>query len=330
MGSSIAPERILHELANLWVDLAKEDSAKGSTGVLRAVTLTLIVLAEESDDAVAIGETLATLMPEHPARAIVVRVRPGGERSLQSRVFAQCWTPFGQRRHICCEQVGIETSEASLAEVPSVILPLAVPDLPVVLWCRSAGLAAHPAFGEMAALAGKIILDGALFPDAAAALRHMQKTVDAGRALGDLSWTRMTPWRELIARVFDNRDCLANLSQVSRVQVKYPSTQGGPSVAALYLAAWLRAGIEAAGSRPDLRLEPGSEMRVEIAAGGLSFSLSQSEGQCAEVRINDIVSRTRLRTASECELLREELSIPGRDPVFEKTLADAVRLALSS
>jgi len=74
MSSTVAPERILKDLSNLWVDLAKQNGDDGSTGVLRACTMTLLVLADESDDAQAIGKTLAQHMPLHPNRAIVVRV----------------------------------------------------------------------------------------------------------------------------------------------------------------------------------------------------------------------------------------------------------------
>ena len=70
-GGTIAPESILHDMADLWVTLGKE--GEGDAGVLRACSMTLVVAAEESDDAQAIGETLAALMPEHPSRAIVIR-----------------------------------------------------------------------------------------------------------------------------------------------------------------------------------------------------------------------------------------------------------------
>ena len=43
--------------------------------------MTLIVVVEEERDAQAIGETLASLMHEHPSRAIVLRVRAGEEPS---------------------------------------------------------------------------------------------------------------------------------------------------------------------------------------------------------------------------------------------------------
>ena len=98
MSSTVAPERILRDLSNLWVDLARQEGETGS-GVLRACTMTLLVACGEADDAQAIGEIVARLMPQHPSRAIVVRVTPSREWALDARVFAQCWTPFDERRH---------------------------------------------------------------------------------------------------------------------------------------------------------------------------------------------------------------------------------------
>src|ERR1035441_6268498 len=111
-GGTIAPERILHDMADLRVSLGKQ--GEGDAGVLRACSMTLAIAAEESDDAQAIGETLAALMPEHPSRAIVIRFRAEDQRSLTARVFAQCWMPFGHRQQICCEQIEITASDASL------------------------------------------------------------------------------------------------------------------------------------------------------------------------------------------------------------------------
>src|SRR5436190_21954292 len=155
MSTTVAPEKILRELSQLWSAEAKQ----GEAGVLRACSMTLVVLAEESDDASALGETIAALMPEHPARAILIRLRGGGERELSERVYQQCWKPFGQRRQICCEQIEITASDAALADLPSVILPLAVPDLPVILWCRSSRLEQRPEFGAISRMATKAVMD---------------------------------------------------------------------------------------------------------------------------------------------------------------------------
>src|SRR5581483_8635333 len=124
MSATVAPEKILKELANLWVSLGKQSEGESGAGVLRACSMTLLVLTEQSDDLMALGETIAALMPEHPARAIVVRLSGAGERGLTERVYSQCWMPFGQRRQICCEQVEITASDAALRDLWSVVLPL--------------------------------------------------------------------------------------------------------------------------------------------------------------------------------------------------------------
>ena len=115
MGGSIAPEKILRELSDLWVTLSKETHGDAADGALRACSMTLVALTEESDDIAELGETIAALMPQHPARAIVARLRGAGERMLSERVSAQCWMPFGQHRKVCCERVEITATDAALA-----------------------------------------------------------------------------------------------------------------------------------------------------------------------------------------------------------------------
>ena len=162
-----------------------------------------------------------------------------GVQTCALPIYQQCWKPFGQRQQICCEQIEITASDAALADLPSVILPLAVPDLPVILWCRSARLVRRPEFGEIARMATKVVIDSAAAgdanKDAADAMVYMADAVRRGGIFADLAWTRLTRWRETLARVFENRDTLARLSEVDSVQVRF-----GPSyeTAAWYLAAW--------------------------------------------------------------------------------------------
>lgn len=317
MTSAVAPERILHDLSALWVDLGKQDAATG--GVLRACTMTLVVLAALEDDQQAIGEVIARLMPEHPSRAIVIRVTPSEERSLDARVFAQCWTPFGERRHICAEQIEITTARAALDEVPSVILPLTIPDLPVVLWSRGAHLFEMAGFEDIAALATKVLVDGGKF-------EKLQSRIARGQAVGDLAWTRLTRWRELISRIFENRG-LASLPRVSEIKMAFGASRHSTQ----YLAAWLLDSVRRAGADPKLEVQwDTADKRIEIISPDLRVSLSQCPGECAEIRINDVATQAALQEPSECALLSEELAIPGHDPVFERVLHAAAQLALSS
>ncbi|MDE3168407.1 MAG: glucose-6-phosphate dehydrogenase assembly protein OpcA [Acidobacteriota bacterium] len=323
MSATVAPEKILHDLAALWV----EEGKQGSAGVLRACSMTLVVMAEESDDASALGETLAALMPEHPARTILVRLRGGSERTLSERVYQQCWMPFGQRRQICCEQIELVASDAALGDLPSVLLPLVVADLPVILWCRSPRLSAMPEFGDIARLATKVVLDSAAFGEPEAAIARMAEAQARGMRIADLAWTRVTRWREMLARVFENREMLARLSGVAEVKVDCGARH---ETSAWYLAAWTRNALAAAGLAPAVTVVRNSEaIRVELSGPGLRVAL-RCDGGTLIVTVNDLTNQTHLEPASDYLLMREELGVARRDTVFERTLSTAARLAVSS
>jgi glucose-6-phosphate dehydrogenase assembly protein OpcA len=323
MSATVAPASILKELAALWT----QQGQPGDAGVLRACTMTLLVIAEAASDAAALGETIAALMPQHPARTILIRLLGEGERALSQRVYQQCWKPFGQRQQICCEQIEITASDAALADLPSVILPLAVPDLPVILWCQSARLVQRPEFGEIAGMATKVAIDSAAAADPADAIRRMADGVRSGGILADLAWTRLTRWRETLARVFENRDTLARLSEVDSVQVRFGP---GYETAAWYLAAWAVNALASVGqvvtpvfSRQD------ESLRLELSGGTFRVELSRQEERLVTV-VNEQSNCTSLPRPTDYLLMREELGIVRRDPVFEAALASAARLAVSS
>ena len=91
MTSAIQPDKILHELSELWDQLDQEQANSG--GVLRACAMTLVVTADDEHDAENVRRTLGVLMHDHPSRAIVLTARYGSE--TDARVFAECWKPFG-------------------------------------------------------------------------------------------------------------------------------------------------------------------------------------------------------------------------------------------
>ncbi|MBZ5622202.1 MAG: glucose-6-phosphate dehydrogenase assembly protein OpcA [Acidobacteriia bacterium] len=342
MSATVAPDHILKELADLWVSLGKEGQSEGGAGVLRACSMTLVVLAEESDDVMALGETIAALMPEHPARAIVVRLRGAGERALTERVYSQCWMPFGQRRQICCEQIELTASDASLADLPSVVLPLAVPDLPLILWCRTPRLLGMPEFHQIAAMARKVVVDSAKVPDPELALGRMAELSRLGVLLGDLSWTKLTRWREMLSQVFENQQYLGQLARISSVRVSFGEDH---EVAARFMAVWIANALADVGVRAETAVKPedaaggGSPsrpaiarsrvpvtLRVSLAGGGLSVELVR-EADRLVITVNGFSHCTNLPQPSDYLLMREELGIVRHDAVFERTLASAARLA---
>src|SRR5207248_1358896 len=106
--------------------------------------------------------------------------------------------------------------------VPGVVLPLLVADLPVILWSRLPRLFGTPALNELSRIATRTIVDSAAFPEAAAALRLLAAS---GIALGDLAWTRLTRWRELIAQIFENPAYAAHLPAIAAVTISHPGAK---------------------------------------------------------------------------------------------------------
>jgi glucose-6-phosphate dehydrogenase assembly protein OpcA len=328
MGGSIAPEKILRELSDLWVNLSKETNGDAADGALRACSMTLVALTEETDDVAELGETIAALMPEYPARAMVVRLRGAGERMLSERVSAQCWMPFGQHRKVCCEQVEITATDAALADLPSVVLPLAVADLPLILWCRSSRILEMPEFQPIAAMAQRVILDSARLPNPRAALQRLADRSVHGVLMGDFSWTRLTRWRELLSQVFENRQNLAALAGISKVTV---NATGEPPTAAWYLGAWVMDALALAGIHPEFQMAFKGASPAELASlqlSGADFSAElERRGARLIVTAGGLAHCNHLPASTEYSLLAEELRIVGHDAVFERTLASAQRLA---
>lgn len=296
--------------------------------------MTLTVLMEEGDDVAAVGETLGRLMRDHPSRAIVVLVPPSGDRILDAHVLAQCWMPFGKREQICCEQVRITVSEASFPDLPSVLLPLTAPDLPVFLWCRSPRLFRLPGFPAIEQAVGKLIVDSNAFDEPAAILAELA-AMRASERVADLAWTRLTRWRELIAQAFENRNHHGCLQSISRVRVSYAGARAPTD--AYYLAAWLLMGLEKGGGHARVELEcagahgPEPLCGVGLTAGESTeerFSVARAQDGAVDVKIDGLSCRTMFEAPSDYVMLREELSIYGRDPVFDEVLPRAAAIAV--
>jgi glucose-6-phosphate dehydrogenase assembly protein OpcA len=324
MATAVKPEKILKDLGNLWVDLGKQDP----NGVLRACAMTLIVVVDEAHDAAAVGETIAALIHEHPSRAVVLRVRRGDAPDLEANVFAQCWMPFGRRQQICCEQIEIVSSVGSLADVPPVVRGLIAPDLPVVLYCPSENLWWLPQFQALLPLINKLILDSYGMPGSLRVLSYLSSLPQAGSLRkADLAWSRLTPWRESVARIFDEPSRSRMIYELTEVQILYRASEEPASV--YYLAGWfmhvLGAGVKlkiAAAS--GVGSEFASIARVGLVGPRMEACIELMDASTVEVRVNGEREQvTVYPPMTEYEALRQELAVVGRDPVFE----DVVGLA---
>jgi glucose-6-phosphate dehydrogenase assembly protein OpcA len=312
----IDPEKILRDLRDLWAQLAKDQGSLG--GVLRACSMTLIVVAEPDDeaDAESARKTIGVLMHGHPSRAIVLTPREGGDFS--GRVFAECWMPFGGQQQICSEGIEITADSEQTDEVARLLVPLIAPDLPVVLWCRGPRAFLDRSLDPLFPLANKIIFNTRAVRHPSSAIEFLRRMRKDGRQVADLAWTRLTGWREAVAHLMDA--CPGGWLAAASGEVRIEYGGGRPGTRSLYFARWIERALPAV----NITLVPiagGPGMHSVVFAGcGAETSVRLGEGSSLEVRTAERSYSAVLPPDSEECLMREELSILGKDPIFERVL----------
>jgi glucose-6-phosphate dehydrogenase assembly protein OpcA len=307
----INPETILKDLRNLWLDLGRENEVSG--GVLRACGMTLVVATDNAADMDELRHLLGVLMHNHPARAIVLKL--DGKEGLNATVFSQCWMPFGKHQQICAEGIEISAGFPELYHVAQLLLPLIVSDLPAVLWCRGPRVFSGDAFAPLLPLVQKIIVDSTTVEDPYAAVAAVRDLRKQGRLVADLSWTKLTGLRELIASLFDE----GTAANIKSARIVY----GGdaPTVSALYFHSWMERALPGARVTLEQRGEGTRSIRSIVLEGDCEVTLTRPDKATLEVQCGGRTRRSSLVLISEETLMSEELSILGPDPVFDKVLA---------
>ncbi len=311
---TVKPDAILHELAQLWNNMTKPQPGEApeeySAGSLRACAMTLHVVVNEEDDPAGLDKTLEMVMHAHPNRAIVVRLR-GDSDTLTSRVSSRCWMPVGHHREVCCEQVELSASLNRLVDLPGIIAPLAAPDVPRVVWFRSARLESAPDISGLLALGDKLIVDSER--PGAPTFADLRVLSGAGYVVADLAWTRLTRIRQLVAQLFEDY----GPGKIRKVLIQYSGAE--PSAGARYMQAWLRSSLPDAEVNLSGAAAEGSGEIVHISVDGSGLSIKLQRG-CAEYETGTLRQRANLAGGEDNDLLREELGIMSRDEIYERAL----------
>lgn len=316
------PEKILRALGQVWTSLGEEERQQGKPTVLRACAMTLIVVTDEEDlESATATQTLTELMHAHPSRAIVLRSEKDAENGLAARVFAQCWKPFGKAQQICCEQIEISVHPDRVPDVGPTLLGIVVPDLPVVVWCRqnsvlrqSTKILGPTALDSVLPLATKVIVDtrGTNLAESIAVLAEWRKQ---GHVVGDLEWTRLTAWRETLATAFSEDPKILQQGVVQSARIEYA---GEPLPAsARYMAAWLKRGFPIEPSFVHATENGVGITRVTLSGADVLIDLTQTGPVCLKLQTRDQQRRVSLAGSSFYELMHEELTILGPDPIFD-------------
>jgi glucose-6-phosphate dehydrogenase assembly protein OpcA len=344
--------RVEEELRALW----SATPAPGEMPRARACTMNLVVVAPSPALAASWVPVVEEVILTIPARAVVVALDPDGADGLDASVSAVCAPSAGGGGPVCSERVTLEAGGAVCERIASCVSALCTSDVPTTLVWIGRVHVDDPVFEPLARDACRVVLDASQgsLAGLASLASWARARAEADRAgLADLAWTRLAPWQELCARMFDEPHLRALAWHVTGLTLVQASGKGTPlGSEGTLLLGWFatrlgwRAGTLAGKlrlSRSDgapisasLRADSASKapagtlqvVRVEASSGGASMraAIERDPGSDAatwrlEVTGADgetrrIEQHVRLTAWTPAALLERTLHRPTRDPAL--------------
>lgn len=226
--------------------------------------------------------TLEGLAERHPSRTVILVPRPEGDESrIAADVSVRCF-PVGDRA-VCGEVIELHLHGDRALAPASIVLPLAISDLPVFLRWRGEPAFDAAQWDQLLAVADRVVVDSSEWDE----LRYRELADAFDRtAISDIAWARTYDWRLELAGYWPGiRD------QEIRI--------AGPRAEASLLRGWLASRL----GRPVRAVEPAGELSVRLG--------------------NEQLPAPREEQRSPSDLLSSELDRFGRDRVYEAAVVAA-------
>jgi glucose-6-phosphate dehydrogenase assembly protein OpcA len=284
--------------------LSAERRAAG--GVASGLALTLIAIVDERE--IKAAESAVTIASSaHPCRLLlIVRYDVTDQRSrLDAEVIVGGRLGPG-------EAVAMRMRGRLALHAESVVMPLLAPDVPVVTWWQTTPpdqIASDP----LGVVADRRITDAAETPDPIAELAVRADDYAPGDT--DLAWTRITPWRTLVASAFDT---LRDDIRATGARIAAPATD--PSAA--LLGGWLTARLGIAPERQEASGNRISAVEIRLSDGG-AIEITRENGNARMCRSGMPERTMPLVVRSLGEELAEELRRLDPDQPYAAALAAA-------
>ena len=298
------------------IDLTDTTSSKINSGLVEArraigtgaigMVLTLVIVTDEGSAYDAL-KAAGDASREHPSRILAVIRRPG--RSPRARAEARLDAEIRVGSDAGTgETVLLRLHGELAAQAQSVVLPLLLPDAPVVVWWPE-NAPDNAAKDPLGALAQRRITDAVSAESPVEQLGVRAASYTPGDT--DLAWTRITPWRSMLAAALDQRRV-----KVTAAVVEGESYNPSAELLALWLADRLNIKVDrVVTDGPGL-----TAVRLHTAGGDVT--LERSDGLLATLSMPDQPDRmVALKRRETSELIAEELRRLDPDDIY----ASAVR-----
>ncbi len=266
-----------------------------------AMDMVLTALVVTDDETV--GESLRTaaaLSREHPSRVIGIVL---GDGRGHPRVDAT--VRVGE--NAAGESILLRLSGPLTKHAESVVLPLLLPDSPVVVWWPGKP-PTNPSEDPIGRLAQRRLTDAEASDSPVRTLKTTARHYSPGDT--DLSWTRLTPWRALLAAALDQATGTVHRGSVEA---------GSGNPAARLLTAWLQSRLRVPVTERRSEGEQIARVVLETDAGDVTIERIDAE-TCLFSIPGAAPRHVPLGPRTLAELLAEDLRRLDADDVYHETL----------
>ncbi|MGW1429029.1 glucose-6-phosphate dehydrogenase assembly protein OpcA [Streptomyces sp. NPDC002431] len=297
------------------IDLTETTSSKINQALVAArraigtpaigMVLTLVIVTDEENAYDAL-KSAGDASREHPSRIIAVIKRVS--RSARSRRDARLDAEVRVGSDAGTGETVVLRLHGELVDhAQSVVLPLLLPDAPVVVWWPQ-DAPADAAKDPLGALAQRRITDAYAAEHPGSELAVRADAYSPGDT--DLAWTRITPWRSMLAAALDQQQV-----QVVSATVEGESENPSCELLAMWLADRLQVPVERTVSAgPGL-----TAVRMETKNGVIV--LDRPDGSLATLSMQGQPDRAvALKRRETSELLAEELRRLDPDNTYAATV----------
>ncbi len=270
--------------------------------------LTLVVIAEEADIEAAVAAANEA-SHEHPCRVVVVAPRPTKSDTAHLDAQIRVGGDAG-----ASEVVVLRTAGPLLEHTDTLVMPLLLPDAPIVVWWPQGGPdqpTAHP----VGAMAQRRITDTTTAEDPEGMLGRLAESFRPGDT--DLAWARVTLWRGLIAAAVEQPPYEPVTAVTIEGQAQHTSLN--------LLAAWLGAKLRCPAT---VVRTSGSEAitRVVLERKSGSIVLHRPDGRVVTItQPGKPERRMALPIRSLSEALIEELRRLDPDEIYGEVLTKGLQ-----
>jgi glucose-6-phosphate dehydrogenase assembly protein OpcA len=322
------------QLREIWKGFSEHEPEHAIT---RARVMNLIVYSPQPETETEVTQVISDVSNDSPGRMIVLLHH--SEPTISARVNALCNVSSGGRKQVCCEEILIRGQKQSALQWSSAVVPLLLPDLPVFLWWHESAGEDMELLELLAESADRLILDTSRAEGDHLTVLPLMRDKGEWLAISDFNWARLTPWRIAIAGLYDHPECRPCLKTLERIEIDCESPFSECWQAQLF-AGWMGSAMDWKWSgRPNMlnsaqsivvvetRMIKGAVeqiRRVRLRSKRSEFIVTlQDHYLQSEIWIEGNSRGSQMIQIAEeslSTLLAKELTIPGHDRIYEKTI----------